>query len=230
MMGIFLFCGTGAVFARQSFPFGDFMKSSILRAGVVALACALGLSACGGGSGDLPLTGTITNVDKNGALLQNYKAGLVLTNNGGDDFAVPSPYTSFQFGSYVSTDDEFNIQVKAAPSNIDHCVVNNGKARANYYTIAQIQIVCFVRTRQLTVTVNNLTTPGLVIVNGTDRKEVPPNTPSVAMAEVYQDGAYGVSVLQQPTGQTCTVGGGDNGKGSGTVGATDISNVLVNCT
>jgi hypothetical protein len=220
MMGIFLFCGTGAVFARQSFPFGDFMKSSILRAGVVALTCALALSACGGGSGDLPLTGTISGITKD---------GLVLTNNGGNDYAVPSPYTSFQFGSYVSTDDEFNIQVKAVPSNIDHCDVSNGKARANYYTIAQIQIVCYVRTRHFTVAVNNLTTAGLVIVNGADRKDVPANTPSVTMADVYQDGAYGISILQQPTGQTCTVSGGDNGKGSGTVGADNVTNVAVTC-
>ena len=98
------------------------MKSSILRAGVVALACALGLSACGGGSGDLYLTGTVNNVTKD---------GLVLTNNGGDDTAVISPYTSFQFSNRISTDDQFNIEVKSIPSNASECHPINGKARAN---------------------------------------------------------------------------------------------------
>lgn len=197
------------------------MKSSILRAGVVALACALGLSACGGGDGDLYLTGTISGVTKD---------GLVLQNNKGDDLAVPTPYTSFQFGTRVSTDDQFNITVKSLPSNNEACTVNNGSARANYYTIAQITITCTIKQHNLSVAVANLKTDGLVIVNGTDRQTVSAGATLVPMAKVYEDGAYGITILQQPTGQTCAVSGGDNGKGSGTVGATDlVGNVVVTC-
>jgi hypothetical protein len=199
------------------------MKSSILRAGVVALACALGLSACGGGSGDLYLTGAVYNVTKD---------GLVLQNNGGDDLAVTSPYTSFQFSNRVSTDDQFNITVKSVPSNVakvTDCVVNNGKARANYYTIAQISVTCTIRQRALTANIVNLTASGLVIVNGADRHDVPAGTTTVQMAPVNEDGAYGVTVLQQPTGQTCTVSGGGNGKGAGTMGATETTTVTVTC-
>jgi len=199
------------------------MKSSILRAGVVALACALGLSACGGGSGDLTLTGYVYNVTKD---------GLVLQNNGGDDTAVTSPYTAFQFGSRLSNDDSFNITVKSVPSNVANvsdCVVANGKARANYYTIGQISVTCKIRQRALKVTVANLTTSGLVIVNGADRHDVTAGTTTVQMAGVNEDGPYGVTVLTQPTGQTCTVGGGGNGKGSGTMGATEDTTVTVTC-
>ena len=198
------------------------MKSSILRAGVVALACALGLSACGGGSGDLYLTGAVYNVTKD---------GLVLTNNG-EDLAVTAPYTSFQFNNRISTDDQFNITVKSVPSNVatkDDCEVLNGKARANYYTIAQIRVTCKIRQRALTATIVNLTTSGLVIVNGADRHDVPAGTTSVPMAGVNEDGPYGVTVLQQPTGQTCTVSGGGNGKGAGTMGATETTTVTVTC-
>ena len=197
------------------------MKSSILRAGVVALACALGLSACGGGSGDLYLTGTVSNVTKD---------GLVLTNNGGDDTAVISPYTSFQFNNRVSTDDQFDVEVKAIPSNASECHPINGKARANYYTIAQISVTCTIKTHPLNVTVNNLTGSGLVIVNGADRHDVPAGTATVAMANVYEDGAYGVSVLTQPAGQTCTVSGGSSGNGSGIMGsAAEGTTVTVTC-
>jgi hypothetical protein len=198
------------------------MKSSILRAGVVALACALGLSACGGGSGDLYLTGTVYNVTKD---------GLVLTNNG-EELAVTSPYTSFQFNNRISTDDQFDIKIKAVPSNvakIDDCVVTNGKARANYYTIAQISVTCKIRQRALTANIVNLTTSGLVIINGADRRDVPAGTTSVAMTPVNEDGAYGVTVLQQPTGQTCTVSGGGNGTGGGNMGATESTTVTVTC-
>lgn len=198
------------------------MKSSILRAGVVALACALGLSACGGGSGDLYLTGSVYNVTKD---------GLVLTNNG-EDTAVVAPYTAFQFSKRVSTDDPFDITVKSVPSNVEKpsdCVVTNGKARANYYTIGQIRVVCTIRQRTLTASIVNLKGSGLVIVNGSDRHDVPAGTITVPMAKVNEDGPYAVTVLQQPAGQTCTVSGGGNGAGGGNMGATEGTTVTVTC-
>jgi hypothetical protein len=193
------------------------MKSSILRAGV-ALACALGLAACGGGDGDLLLQGTIY-----GGVT---KAGLILTNNGGDDLVIPAGATSFQFSRAVSTDDEFNIEVKQYPSNVKTCTIANGKARANYYTIAQITMSCEIKTHPFSIKIQGLTTPGLVVVNGTDRREVPANAASLEMTPVYEDGPYGVTILTQPTGQTCTVS-----NGSGTMGSTDTNNnnVLVTC-
>jgi 6-phosphogluconolactonase len=42
---------------------------------------------------------------------------------------------------------------------------------------------------------------------------------------IDQGGAYSVTVMTQPAGQTCTVH-----NGSGTIGTADISNVVVNCT
>jgi hypothetical protein len=196
------------------------MKSSILRAGVVALACALGLSACGGGSGDLYLTGAVYNVTKD---------GLVLTNNGGNDTAVVAPYTSFQFSNRVSTDDQFDIQVKSIPSNAEKCTVTNGHARANYYTIGQISVTCTIKQHALTANISGLTKSGLVIINGADRHDVPAGTTTVPLAPVNEDGAYGVSVLQQPQGQTCTVSGGGNNNGTGTMGATETTTVTVTC-
>ena len=196
------------------------MKSSILRAGVVALACALGLSACGGGSGDLYLTGAVYNVTKD---------GLVLQNNGGDDTPVTTPYTSFQFNNRVSTDDQFNVTVKSIPSNAESCTVNNAKARANYYTIAQISVTCTIRKRALTANIVNLTTSGLVLINGADKQTVPAGSKTWTMTPVNEDGAYGVTVLTQPTGQTCTVSGGSSGNGAGIMGATETTTVTVTC-
>jgi hypothetical protein len=203
------------------------MKSTILRSGV-ALACALGLAACGGG-GDLPLQGLVYGVTE---------PGLVLQNNGGSDLAVginptTGGYTSFVFPSNVSTDDTFNITVKAFPSNVSGCVPVNGSGHANYYTIQQISIQCTPKQHHLVVTVNGLTGSGLILVNGADRQTVQPTGQSpqiVNMADVNQDAPYGVTVLNQPTGQTCTVsGGGALNNGSGTVGADDVKSVVVTC-
>ena len=196
------------------------MKSSILRAGAAALACALGLSACGGGDGDLYLYGSVSGVTKDGLVLKN----------GGSTVAVAAPYTTFQFDSRVSTDDSFDIQVDKMPSNVEKCQVINGKARANYYTIAQISVVCQIKTHAFAVAVNGLTTSGLVILNGADRREVAPGATSVTMNPVYEDVQYGVSILTQPTGQTCKVSGGDNGTGAGTMRDTDLNGkVVVTC-
>jgi hypothetical protein len=191
---------------------GDSMKSSTLYAGAV-LACALGLSACGGGDGDLPLTVSIL-----GGVT---KDGLVLVNkSNGDEVAVPAGAASVQFSKYLQTDDEFNIDTKTKPSNVSACTFTNNKARANYYTIYTTapQIFCTIKTHPLSVTVNGLTGAGLVLVNGSDRKDVTATGGTavpVSFAEIPEDGPYGITILTQPDTQTCTIAGG-----SGTMTAT----------
>jgi hypothetical protein len=195
------------------------MKSSILYAGA-ALACALGLSACGGGDGDLPLAVSIA-----GGVT---KAGLVLVNRGnGEEVTVPAGAPSVQFTKYLSTDDEFNIEVKATPSNVEKCTVSNGKARANYYTVYTTvpSVFCTIKTHDLGVTVNGLTGAGLVLVNGSDKQAVTANAGAavtVPMAKVPEDGPYGVTILTQPDTQTCAISGG-----SGTMTATGPSTAPV---
>jgi hypothetical protein len=203
---------------------GDSMKSSTLYAGAV-LACALGLSACGGGSGDLPLTVSIA-----GGVT---KSGLTLRNEGnGEEVDVPAGAASVVFKKYLSTDDDFNIVTKTVPSNVESCTVTNGKARANYYTVYTTvpSVFCKIKTHPLTITVNGLNATGLVLVNGSDRQSVtPPATAgaqvSVSMAQIPEDGPYGVAVLSSSTNQTCTISGG-----SGTMTATGPSTTpVVNC-
>lgn len=201
------------------------MKSTILRSGV-ALACAMSLAACGGG-GDLYLQGAVSGVTED---------GLVLQNNGGNDTAVTVDsatgyYDMFQFSNRVTTDDTYNITVKSKPSNVEDCTVNNASGHANYYTIQQISVVCTAKQHHLFVNVAGLTTDGLELVNGNDSLPVPAGSTKVQMKDVSQDSPYGVKVLKQPNGQTCTVTGGNGtaNNGSGKVGADDITNVTVTC-
>lgn len=195
------------------------MKSSILYAGA-ALACALGLSACGGGDGNLPLTVTIA-----GGVT---KTGLVLVNkSNGDEIAVPAGALSVQFPKYLSTDDEFNIGYKTLPSNVSDCTFSNNKARANYYTIynSRPTVFCTIKTHPLSVTVKGLTNTGLVLVNGDGQKPVTPNggaDVSVAIGEIPEDGPYAIKVLPGPDAPPCTVS-----NGSGTMTATGPSTVPV---
>jgi hypothetical protein len=194
------------------------MKSSFLRAGV-ALACALGLSACGGGGGQLVLAGNAYGVTK---------AGLVLQNNGGSDLAVaptganPVP---FSFANLVEVDATYNVTVKAIPPNAQSCDVSNATGRSAF-NITNVIVSCTLKTHKLTGTINGLgNVSGLVIVNGSDRKPIAAGATTFEMDPVGEDQPYGITVLPpQPSGLVCTVT-----NGVGTMLTTDIANVVVNC-
>ncbi|MGX9221547.1 hypothetical protein ACWV27_24545 [Massilia varians] len=191
------------------------MKSSYLRAGA-ALACALALSACGGGDGDRVISGSFSGVTK---------PGLVLQNNGGSDLVI-NPTNggigNFYFPNMVETDSDYNVTAKSFPSNAETCTVTNGKGKVAI-DINTIYVECIIRQHELKGTVTGLTGT-LVLVNGSDRVTVAPGATSFTMAKVNEDAPYGIAILTQPDNQTCTVA-----NGTGTVGQADITNVTVTC-
>jgi hypothetical protein len=70
----------------------------------------------------------------------------------------------------------------------------------------------------LTVTVADVTTAAAATAAGTP-------TPSFAIATaVYYNTPYGVSILTQPAGQTCTVT-----NGNGVMGDATVTNIAINC-
>jgi len=198
--------------------FGEYMKSSYLRAGA-ALACAVALSACGGSDGQLLLGGTISGITK---------TGLVLTNNGGSDFVFPVPtnpgvVSNWNFPNLISTDDRYNVEVKTLPSNVEKCDIENASGRAAYH-VYTVYIICKLKTHALAGSVGNLKGE-LVLVNGADRVTLQAGATSFNFTQIAEDAPYTVSVLTQPANQTCTVG-----NGSGTMGTGDVNNVAVTCT
>lgn len=199
------------------------MIRSPLRAGI-ALACALSLSACGGGDGDVFISGTVSG---------NTKAGLVITNNDGPRLEIAANQTSFTFPELVETDAGYNVKVVASPDNTqptteggtDGCKVVNGTGSGKaVFAITTVRIVCTLKTYPLTVRINGTHGPDLELVNGTDRRKVLPEETSVEMTRIPENTAYGVAVLSSPVGQTCTVA---NGSGKMT---TEGKTVDVTCT
>ena len=193
------------------------MKSSYLRASA-ALACAVLLTACGGDDGQLLLGGQISGVTK---------PGMVLTNNGGSDYEIPVPsngtgVTTFFFPTRISSDDKYDVRVKSTPTNIEKCELFQNTGRAGF-DVTTIQIACTFKTQALTGTVSNLKND-LVLVNGSDRVPVPAGATTFSMARVAQDAPYGVSILANPAGQSCTIA-----NGVGTMGAADVNNVTITC-
>jgi hypothetical protein len=74
-------------------------------------------------------------------------------------------------------------------------------------------------------TVTGLRANGLVLANGSLTIGLTAGTTSWEFGSKINNGAvYGVTVLSQPTGQTCTVA-----NGTGTMPQANVSNVVVTC-
>jgi hypothetical protein len=190
------------------------MNSLTMRCAALAL-CATTLAACGGGSGgSIPLSGAISGLNR---------AGLVLENKG-KEYVVPDSATTFQFTDLVANDSEFEILVKTNPTG-QVCTPSNNKGRANYYSYTQTIITCTTDLYTLGGTVNGLTGTGLVLANGSITVAVPAGASTFTFGKtVPNKRPYGVTVLSQPAGQTCTV---VNGAGEMPIG--DRSDVIINC-
>jgi hypothetical protein len=189
------------------------MKSLTLRSSV-ALACALSLAGCGGGSGNLLLSGSVFGLVKD---------GLVLQNNGGTPYPVPANSTTFVFPDLLKNDVDFNVTIQSSPSNAV-CTVTNGKGRTGAFNITSVIVSCITNTYDLGGSISGLGASGLVLVNGADRVTVAPGASTFNMAKVADSAPYGVTILTQPTDRTCSVQ-----NGVGTMGAGPVSNIQVTC-
>lgn len=172
------------------------MKSVYLRSGL-ALACAALLNACGGGNGNLALSGTITGLTKPDLVLINKKTN--------ERLAIPANSTSFVFTRLAAVDEEFDIEVDTQPTGA-LCKALNGSniGKANAYTSYTIAFSCVTNPYTLGGNVSGLRYPGLVLANGADLVSVlPPATADAKVAFTFPstvgDGSpYGVTVLSQP--------------------------------
>lgn len=196
------------------------MKSSYLRAGV--LACAAALSACGGGGDDVLVGGTIYGLTKE---------GLVLQINGGSDLTLAKDATTFYFEA--ESDAPFEITVKSNPSNATCSVVSGGKGSTSTFNLTNVIVQCVTVSHKLGGTVTGLGgSTDLILTNGPDQLTVVPSQPvngvyppaTFNFTPVAEEAPYGVTVLKQPQGKTCAVA-----NGIGTMGTADITTLQVNC-
>jgi hypothetical protein len=193
------------------------MKSSYLRP-AMALALALGLAACGG-------TEKFTIAGAIGGLAY---PGLVLTNNGGSDLPVAANATSFSFPGEIEYGDTYNVQVKTQPAH-QTCEVdpNFDSDTAGRMAAINIPVRCGTNVFTLGGKISGLTAEGLKLTNGTAGGSVTVLKDATVFAlpnPVPYGESYGVTVLQQPTGQTCTVT-----NGVGEMGDAAVDNVQVTC-
>jgi hypothetical protein len=202
------------------------MKSIYLRSGV-ALVCALALAACGSDNGNLILGGSVNGLTKEGLVLQDLKSNKTVT--------IPANSVSFAFPDLISSDQEFEVTVKTQPAAAN-CTIAFGKGRSGAYNVTSIIVSCITNAYDLGGTVSGLSSEGLVLINGSERVTVPANATSfkftkydatgkVTSGQVPDGAPYGVTVLTQPAGRTCTVANGTGTMGS----ANSLTTVSVSC-
>jgi hypothetical protein len=201
------------------------MKSLTLRSSI-ALACALSVAGCGGGGGDLLLEGSVAGLSK---------SGLVLQNNGADPLVVAAGTQIFTFAGRLENDQDFDVTVKTQPTGAV-CTVTNGKGRTSTYSINSVVVRCITDTYELGGTISGLDRDGLVLANGPERtEELKAGATTFTMTRNLADGSYysgkvpdgapyGVTVLTQPPGRTCSVT-----NGVGTMGSAAVTGVQVKC-
>lgn len=198
------------------------MKSFFTRRSA-AVILALGLAACGG-KAMFEIKGVVAGpAQQYDGLLYD---GLVLVNNGGSDLSVPANATTFAFPNSIEYGSTFNVTVKTQPAH-QSCTVINGSDTAGRLASINMGLGCNTLAYTVGGTITGLTADGLVLVNGTtggSNTIVKAATTFTFAAAVKYGVSYGVTILKQPTGQTCTV---ENG--TGVMGDAHVTNLKVSC-
>lgn len=192
------------------------MKSTFLRP-ALALALAAGLAACGG-TATFGINGTVAG--------QVYP-GLVLVNNG-VDLPIAVGTTSFSFPGSLEYGDAYKVLVKTNPPN-QTCEADPryNEGTAGRTAAINVPVQCIVNAFSVGGKITGLTTEGLVLTNGTTGGTITVVKDATVFAfanRVAFDQSYGVTVLTQPTGQTCSVT-----NGVGLMGSAAVDNILVTC-
>ena len=176
----------------------------------VAITCATGAFA---------LRGTVSGLAG---------TGLVLQNNGADDlliiadgpFGFPMPYAS---GA------AYNVTVKTPPSGPSQsCTVANGAGTIGSADVTDVTVTCATGQFAIVVTVSGLAGSGPLVLQNNERDTLTiSGNGTFQFPELLASGAmYDVRVATAPTNpaQNCAVD-----KGSGQVGAANVTNITVTC-
>ena len=236
------------------------MKFSLARP-ALALAITVTLASCGGGKATFPINVTVSNLRYPGLVLSTNGMDYTVNPpaNAGQDVTTVQDVT-FVFPNQIEYGQTYDVIPKGQVVT-NGTVTSLGQQPAHQTcssptypksgTAGQlakidIQYVCAVNTYPLTGVVNGLTGDGLVLANGSTSNPVSVSAAkdsagaatgaavNFSMNPVPYGKTYGVTVLTQPTGQTCTVTGGANGTGGGTMDdaaelAGGVKSLVVTC-
>lgn len=151
---------------------------------------------------------------------------VVLTLNGGADLSISSN-SSFAFGSALLSAQPYTVAVKTQPV-AQSCSVANGSGTVNNVNISNITVTCTNVITPVTIggSLTGLSSGSSVVLslNGGSDLTLNSNAGFTFAGTILSGQTYAVTVKTQPSGQFCSVT-----NGSGTVPATNVTNVAVSC-
>ncbi len=230
------------------------MKFHLLRPALV-LASSLVLASCGGGGKETyPINVTVSNVLYKGLILTTNGQELAVDPAAkvGDPVVLKFP-NSLDYGTYYNVVPKGGTALGGGAQPAHQTCVSStqyGYPR-EYGTAGQTASLASARTPAIEVfyncTVNtfavggtitglNSDTATITLINGSDSQvtvtgstTVSPVTFTLPNAVQY-DKTYGVSVLTQPAGYTCTVANGSGTVGAAAEAAGSVKDIAVTCT
>ncbi len=184
--------------------------------GIIACTLLASLAACGGSS-------NTTSVNLGGTVSGLTEVGLIL-GNGISSVALAANVSTFTFPSRVLIGSAYQVVVQALPPTLICTVANGSGGAVSNNDINNVQVTCVPR-NSLGGTISGLTAPNLRLANGSDTVSPTAGAQSFTFpGKIGQGFAYGVTVVDQPTGQTCTIP-----NPSGVMGSTNITSLQVIC-
>lgn len=155
---------------------------------------------------------------------------LVLRNNGGDDLTITANGTS-TFATQLADASNYAVTVLTQPS-MQTCTVTGGDNADGTGTISSanegVIVTCVTNTYSVSATVTGLVGTLVLRNNGGDNLTITASGTSTFATAINDATGYAVTIFTQPATQTCTVAGGDNADGTGTISSMNES-ITVNC-
>ena len=191
--------------------------SFLMASALLALSACSGRAGGGGGAGSGPASSFTL-----GGTTSGLSGTVVLQNNGGDDLSI-SASGGFTFATALTNSSSYAVTVLTQPAG-QSCTVANGAGTVAGANISNVTVTCAANTFTVGGTISGLSGTVVLRNNGGDDLTVSANGSFTFSAPVAQGSPYGVTVLTQPAGQSCSVA-----SGTGTVAGANVTSVVVSC-
>ncbi len=172
--------------------------------------------ACGSSDSSSGTTYTV------GGTLSGLSGTLVLQNNTADDLSLTAD-GAFAFVTALADAAAYAVTVLTNPTG-QTCTVADGSGTVSGANVTNVTVTCATDTYSIGGTASGLIGTVVLQNNAGDNLSVTANSTFTFATKIAYGAAYAVTVLTNPTNQTCTAS-----SGSGTVGAANVTNVSVAC-
>ena len=150
---------------------------------------------------------------------------LYLTNNGGDLKTITiAGAGSFTFATPLINGATYNVAVFAPQPTGQFCTVTNGSGTVAGANVTNVSVSCVQNDFTIGGTISGLSGSVTLQNNLGDNLIINANGAFTFATPLTNGSTYSVTVLSQPSGQTCTVTGA-----SGTVSSANVTSVGVSC-